>query len=242
MIYKKNAKIIIVDDEKDTCELLKDILEAENFIVSYYVDSQKFVEDFPKLDHNNLDLVIVDLMMPKFDGFQIMNLLNSKESTRYIPKIVISAFQSKDNLKDAYDYGAIQFIEKPFSIEHVVYQVKTLLRIKLYEDNSRCIIELLQDKNKKLVEELKKGEKSGEIKDIASIEDNLEVVSKLIKDNYLLIENYLRIIQQKYPEIVKGKEMEIIGEIEKNAKNLFDKRVDLEIISNFVKKNFNCFE
>ncbi|HOV14909.1 MAG TPA: response regulator, partial [Spirochaetota bacterium] len=116
MIYKKNAKIVVIDDEKDTCELLRDIFEQENFNVMFYTDSQKFVNDLPNYNYDNLDLVIVDLMMPKVDGFQVMNLLNSKETTRYIPKMVISAFQSKDNLKDAYNYGAIQFIEKPFSI------------------------------------------------------------------------------------------------------------------------------
>ncbi|HPO51036.1 MAG TPA: response regulator, partial [Spirochaetota bacterium] len=102
MVYKKNAKIVVIDDEKDICELLDIVFQQEDFEVTFYTDSQKFVEDFPKFNHNNLDLVMVDLMMPKVDGFQIMELLNSKENTRYIPKIVISAFQSRDNLKEAY--------------------------------------------------------------------------------------------------------------------------------------------
>ena len=180
---------------------------------------------------------MVDLMMPKVDGFQILELFNSRENTRYIPKIVISAFQSQDNLKEAYKYGAIQFIEKPLSIEYLIYQVKTLLRIKLYEDNNRCIIDLLQEKNKKMSDEIERNNKSNEIRDLTQIENNLEKVTKLIKTNYSLIENLFVMLNGKYPDLKNSKEYEVIKEIEKNIKLLFDKRVDIDTISNFLKKN-----
>lgn len=242
MVYKKNAKIVVIDDEADICDLLKLVLEEEEFHVTIYSDSKKFSDDFVNYTSDNLDLVIVDLMMPKMDGFQIMELLNSKESTRYIPKIVISAYQSKDNLKEAYNYGAIQFVEKPIAIEHFIYQVKTLLRIKLYEDNNRCIIDLLQEKNKKMTEEIAKLNKSEGNRELEGIESNLEGVSKLIKVNYEIIENFFVMLKERYPDLTKSKENEVMSEIEKNMKLLFDKRVDLDALSNFMKKNFNCFE
>lgn len=154
MLYKKNANIIVIDDNEDICEMINTVLSTEGFHVEIYSDSVKFSKDINNFSHDNTDIFIIDLMMPELDGFQILDLLNKNESTRYVPKMVVSAFQSSDNMKDSFEYGVLQFIQKPLDIQEFIYQVKTLLRIKLYEDNNRKFISMLQDNNRKLLNEL----------------------------------------------------------------------------------------
>ncbi|HOF02083.1 MAG TPA: response regulator [Spirochaetota bacterium] len=245
MIYKKNAKILIIDDEIEICEMLKQVLTLEKFETKYYIDSTKFVEEFKFYNHENLDLIIIDLMMPKVDGFQLLDIMNSREDTRYIPKMVISAYQSDDNMKEVYKYGAIQFIEKPIAIDKFLYQVKTLLRVKLYEDNNRKIIELLKEKNKKLLEDINLKNK-GRIPEVAevdikNIDNNLETISHLININFNLLKNFITICGKK-SEFSKSKEYEILLDILVSMKALYDKKDEIDKISSFLKSIIDQFK
>ncbi len=234
MIYKKNAKIVIIDDEIEICEMLKYALQQEKFEVKFYIDPKKFKEEFSFYNHDNLDLVILDLMMPNTDGFQILELFNSREDTRYIPKMVISAYQTDDNIKEVYKYGAIQFLEKPIAIERFIYQVKTLLRIKLYEDNNRCIIDLLKDKNKKLIEEINNKTCVLPQDKINSIDNILESIENLIQINFNLLKTFVSMLGKK-EEYKKSKDYEILLDILVSMKALDDKREDIKKISQFLK-------
>jgi len=242
MIYKKNAKIIIIDDEIEICEMLKQVLNLEKFETKYYIDSTKFIDEFKFYNHENLDLIIIDLMMPKIDGFQLLDVMNSREDTRYIPKMVISAYQSDENMKEVYKYGAIQFIEKPITIDKFLYQVKTLLRVKLYEDNNRKIIELLKEKNKKLLEDINIKNK-GRVPEvnIKNIDNNLETISHLININFNLLKNFITICG-KNSEFSKSKEYEILLDILVSMKALYDKRDEIDDISSFLKSIIDQFK
>jgi len=242
MIYKKNARIIIIDDEKEICEMIKTVLlQEDKFDIITYIDSEKFVEDYKNYDNDNLDLVIIDLMMPKFDGFQILELLNSRENTRFIPKVVMSAFQSRENISEVYKYGAIQFIEKPIYLENLIYQIKTLLRIKLYEDNNRCIIDLLKEKNKQIADEIDKKNQFIGNANINKIENNLETISRLIHVSHSILKSFDSIMNNKFPQIIKSEEYKVLNEVLNTLENLDEKRNILDRISDFLKKNSDMF-
>ncbi|HQJ06262.1 MAG TPA: hypothetical protein PLI57_07775, partial [Spirochaetota bacterium] len=167
------------------------------------------------------------------------------EDTRYIPKMVISAYQSDDNMKEVYKYGAIQFIEKPIAIDKFLYQVKTLLRVKLYEDNNRKIIELLKEKNKKLLEDINLKNK-GRIPEVAevdikNIDNNLETISHLININFNLLKNFITICGKK-SEFSKSKEYEILLDILVSMKALYDKKDEIDKISSFLKSIIDQFK
>lgn len=234
MIYKKNAKIVIIDDEIEICEMLKYALQQEKFEVKIYIDPRKFKEEFNFYNYDNLDLVIIDLMMPNTDGFEILELLNSKEDTRYIPKMVISAYQTDDNIKEVYKYGAIQFLEKPIALDRFIYQVKTLLRIKLYEDNNRLIINLLKEKNKKLIQEINNKRCILPQDKIDNIDNILESIENLIEINFNLLKTFISLLGKK-EEYKNNKDYEILLDILVSMKALDDKREEIKKISQFLK-------
>ena len=238
MTYKKNAKIVIVDDEINICEMLSDYLTMDGFEVKYYTDPTKFADEMKFYNQDNLDLLVLDLMMPKMDGFQLMEMLNSREETRHIPRIVVSAFPSDDNVKEVFKYGAIQFIEKPISLQKFSYQVKTLLRVKLYEDNNRCIIDLLKEKNKKLMDEVIEKDKvisANSPDNIGKIHSNLDVISHMININYNLLKNYVT-IKGRDEKFKESGDYDILLDMLVSFKALFDKRQEIEVISDFLLK------
>ena len=107
-------QVLVVDDEVINREMLGFML-ASDYVVLYAEDGEDALQKIRENSHT-LSLVLLDLMMPKLDGFQLMDMLNSREETRHIPRIVVSAFPSDDNVKEVFKYGAIQFIEKPISL------------------------------------------------------------------------------------------------------------------------------
>ncbi len=151
MQFKKNAKIVIIDDNSDITEMIQMVLSEEpGFKIEIFNKSENFVNRLGEFSFENCDLIIIDIMMPVYDGFQVIEKLNANEKTKDIPKMVLTAYPSDDNIKDSYESGVMHFITKPFNITEFFFQVKTLLKVKMYEDFNRVIIKLLMDKNKQL--------------------------------------------------------------------------------------------
>ncbi len=182
-MYKKNAKIVIIDDEVQVSDMVKDLLLVtdESFKIEVFNDSSEFVEKFGTYNNDNLDLILLDIMMPKFDGIQILEKLNSRRDTQYIPKIVMSAYNNDENLKTIYNFGAIMFIEKPFTnLAYFSNQIQNLLKIKLYDDYNRSLIDLLKEQNKKILNK--------EISEITFV-DKINMVINSLGDLNFSLEN-----------------------------------------------------
>ncbi len=114
--------ILIADDEKEIVRLLKIYLEAEHFNVLEAYDG---AEAYDILQRETVDLAIVDIMMPKIDGYELIRKIRAG---RYIPILVISA---KTQLSDrilGIDLGADDYIVKPFEPLEVAAKVKAHLR------------------------------------------------------------------------------------------------------------------
>jgi len=214
-MYKKNANIVIIDDEIQVSELVKELLIAtdENFKIEIFNDSSKFVEKIETYNNDNLDLILVDIMMPKYDGIQILEKLNSKRETQYIPKVVMSAYADNENLKTIYNFGAIMFIEKPFSnLAYFSNQIKNLLKIKLYDDYNRSLIDLLKQQNKKMfsnkeITEITFGDKINAIvNSLGDLNFSLENKFKefinseeqnILKNNILILKELMKILNSE---------------------------------------------
>lgn len=117
------TKILIADDEKEIIKLLKIYLETENITVLEANDGQQALEI---LENNEIDLAIVDIMMPKIDGYQVIKEIRKHE--KYIPIMVISAKVTLSDRVLGIDLGADDYITKPFEPLEVAAKVKAQLR------------------------------------------------------------------------------------------------------------------
>ncbi|GBE55381.1 transcriptional regulatory protein ZraR [archaeon BMS3Bbin15] len=116
------AEILIVDDDREICSILKEILEEEGYHVDYVTSGD---EALIEIDKGNYDIVITDLIMPKISGMDFLSYVK-----RYKPGIeiiMITAFGSIENAVEAMKRGASDYIEKPFKLKDIKTSIKRVL-------------------------------------------------------------------------------------------------------------------
>ncbi|NLD06234.1 MAG: response regulator transcription factor [Synergistaceae bacterium] len=131
-------KILIADDEENLVEFIGRALRKHGYkvISAYDGDNALFLmgEELP-------DLVILDLMMPLMDGWEVCRRAKSDPATRDIPVIMLTARSSTDDAVQGLDLGADDYMRKPFSLDELLARVRVLLRRKKDEEISRTIEE-----------------------------------------------------------------------------------------------------
>jgi len=134
-----NAKILIVDDQPSNVQLLEQLLEEAGYSsISSTIES----EDVCALHRQHAyDLILLDLQMPRMDGFQVMEGLKTNLLDDYLPVIVLTA-QPAHKLR-ALDTGAKDFISKPFDLLEVKTRIRNMLEVRLLykklEDHRRLL-------------------------------------------------------------------------------------------------------
>ncbi len=135
-------RILVVDDEKTIVELVSFNLTKESFDVSSAFNG----EDAMKLiSTNRFDLIILDIMLPGIQGLELCKMLRSSEKTENIPIIMLTAKNDELDKVLGLEFGADDYITKPFSTRELVARVKAVMRrsqIKPQEDKTIAIGEL----------------------------------------------------------------------------------------------------
>jgi two-component system, cell cycle response regulator len=122
-----NASILIVDDQESNVSLLRQLLSEAGYArVSSTMNSQEVCALHRK---NPYDLIVLDLLMPGLDGFQVMAALKTNESDSYLPVIVITA--QPDHKLRALQAGAKDFVSKPFDLVEVKTRIHNMLEVRL---------------------------------------------------------------------------------------------------------------
>ena len=116
----------MVDDERDIRDIVRRLLEELD--VDLKIEEAKDgYEAGIKVGNLQPDLVIMDLMMPKVDGFQLCRSIRENDETRSVKVLAITAFPEQDNVKKMYDAGADLCLIKPLQLEHFKLEVMRLL-------------------------------------------------------------------------------------------------------------------
>lgn len=114
-------KILIVDDEDKIREVIKEYLEANNYTCSETDNGEKALDLLKK---NDYDLLVLDIMMPKMDGFEVLKQLPREYK---IPTIILSARGEELDKLQGFDLGIDDYLTKPFSPKELVARVKAIL-------------------------------------------------------------------------------------------------------------------
>ena len=133
------AKILVIDDQVDNIELLSIMLTMRGYEVEKNSDGRLAVE-IARL--KSPDLILLDVCMPEISGFEVCQELKSSKDTQNIPIIFLTALTQADSKTIAFEYGADDYITKPFQIEEVLVRIKKQLGIsqsrqELIEKNVR---------------------------------------------------------------------------------------------------------
>ncbi|MCX5708655.1 MAG: response regulator [Candidatus Omnitrophica bacterium] len=119
----KNLKILVVDDEKDIVEFVERKLQQEGYATVCAYDGE---EALLKVKSDNPDMVILDLTMPKLNGFEVLKEIRNKHNDKWRPVIIVSGNSEMESLKKGYNMEADLYLNKPCEMENLLRGIKTL--------------------------------------------------------------------------------------------------------------------
>lgn len=169
----EKKKILIVDDAVDTVELLTKRFRSEGYDTSEAYNGEEALSKVPEY---HPDLIVLDIMMPKIDGYEVCRTLKTDDSTKYIPILMLTAKGEVDYKVKGLDIGADDYMAKPFDYKELAARVRSLLSIKATHE--------------KKVEE----ERSG------ALEQMMEQVAHEIRNPLTAIGGFARKVFSKLPE------------------------------------------
>ncbi len=120
-------KILIVDDNMDNVDLLRKRLRAVGYETIEGYDGEQAVS---LTRERHPDLVLLDIMMPKLDGFEVCEVLKKDESTRHIPILMLTAKREVPDKVKGFDLGADDYVTKPFNFQELLARIKSLLKVR----------------------------------------------------------------------------------------------------------------
>ncbi len=198
-------KILIVDDNADTVDLLKKRLRSEGYDTSEAYDG---VECLNKVESYNPDMIILDVMMPRLNGLEVCRILKSKEDTRYIPVLMLTAKSDVEDKVKGLDIGADDYLAKPFDYKELSARVRSLLSIKTAHE--------------KMVEE-KKSE---------ALDHMVDEVAHEVRNPLVSIGGFARKVYESLPEgNINRKYMEMIIEDVARVENMIKLLVELQTMT-----------
>ncbi len=123
---EKNKKVLIIEDEATLQKALQEVLTAEGYDTSSALDGLRGLEIARQ---ENPDLILLDIILPKMDGFGVLKELKSEEKTESIPVIILTNLSDISDVQKALDLGATTYLVKAdFSLEDVIKKVKDILK------------------------------------------------------------------------------------------------------------------
>jgi sigma-B regulation protein RsbU (phosphoserine phosphatase) len=184
-------KILVVDDIKKNIQVLGSTLVKQGYAVSYATEGAKALKMVSK---ENFDLILLDIMMPGMDGFQVCRRLKQDQKTKDIPILFLTAKSEQDDIVKGLEQGAVDYLTKPFNTVELIARIKNHIALC----NARAELALrnseLEKKNQKLEMLLKQNQKAME--EIKILQGILPICSacKKIRDDkgyWNRIESYI---------------------------------------------------
>jgi putative nucleotidyltransferase with HDIG domain len=142
-----NGNILVVDDDPNVVEIITESLRSRGYNTEYALDGESALR---KYDEFLPDLVLLDVVLPRKDGFAVCDEIRTRDINRDIPVIMISGNAIPDNMLEGFRSGAQDYIKKPFSIKEMIAKVDNFLS----QANRRRD---LREKNEHLEDEVQKG-------------------------------------------------------------------------------------
>jgi len=150
---EKKPLILVVDDEPLNLQLLKAMLMPLGYDVSLAENGGECIR---KAEECHPDVILLDVMMPGMDGFEVVKMLKENEETRIIPVVMVTALRGMENGVSALESGADDFLTKPVDKTELRARVRSLLKVKKYNEYMINYQKKLEEEVARRTEELRR--------------------------------------------------------------------------------------
>lgn len=134
-MIEKKPTILVVDDTETNIDILLELL-SDDYDITVALSGESALE-IAKED--SIDLILLDIMMPRMDGYEVCRILKKDDKTKDIPIIFITAKTDEDSIERAYEVGGIDYVTKPFKPRELTARVKTQLNLKFLIEHLEVI-------------------------------------------------------------------------------------------------------
>jgi adenylate cyclase len=138
---KKRPRLLTVDDNERNVKLLEAMLTPQGYEVIPAFSGPQALES---VRQKSPDLIILDIVMPEMDGYEVTRIMRANPATKAIPILVVTALRETDDMARALGAGADDFLSKPFGVTELVARVRSLVRIKQLHDELQVKDALLE--------------------------------------------------------------------------------------------------
>ncbi len=123
--FEANRNVLVIEDDKIMGQMVAEILDDAGFEVTTATDG---LIAFEKLQQRSIDFVVLDILLPEMNGFEIYTKLQENPETEDIPVLIITAWADERHLERASQLGIRHFLAKPFTEDELLYEILSLLR------------------------------------------------------------------------------------------------------------------
>ena len=135
--------VLIVDDVSDNVDILVELLHRYDLVTA--LDGQTALQ---VMEEEHIDLVLLDIMMPDMDGFEVCEKIKEQPQFAQIPIIFLSAKSSSEDIQKGFALGAVDYVSKPFNATELLARVQTHLKLRAYEQDLQEQVAQEVEKNK----------------------------------------------------------------------------------------------
>ncbi len=143
--------ILVIDDEEPNLKLLEAVLKPIGYTVTLLTNGKQALE---QIEDISPDVILLDVMMPEMDGFEVVRKLKGNENTKAIPVVMVTALNDVNDRILALENGADDFLSKPVEVNELKARVASLMKVKQYNDHVQIYQQTLKDKVMKRTGEL----------------------------------------------------------------------------------------
>ncbi len=160
---EKKAKILIVDDISENRKLIARIIKDNtDYSINLANNGKKVLES---IDTMNPDLILLDVMMPEMNGYDVAKKIKSNKNFAHVPILFITSITDTDGIVRGFNSGGVDYISKPFNHEELLARIKTHIDLKILHDDLELKNALLADRELHLAKQVE--EKTKQIEEAA---------------------------------------------------------------------------
>ncbi len=122
--FEANRNVMVIEDDRIMGQMVAEMLDDVGFEVTSVTNGRAA---FEKFEQHRIDFIVLDILLPEMDGFEIYEKLQEKPDTKDIPVMIVSAWADEKNIEKASQMGIKHFLPKPFTEDELLYGILTLL-------------------------------------------------------------------------------------------------------------------